>query len=277
MVVSARFVRFRREDAEAMVNRPRKRTDPDRSEEGLPTIGNDCSTFRMRLGGAVMGALLLAMFGCATTAPQSTMISYESSPQYTINERPERSQGSLWDDRAPLSNMFGSLKARRVGDIVTIKIVEASSASNNAATNTGRSSSISGSLENFFNLEQEYPSTHGFFNPFSSIKGGLDSTFAGSGTTTRSGKLNAYMTARISELLPNGDYKIVGSRELTVNNDKQVMVLSGIVRPQDILADNVILSTYIADAKIMYSGSGVISDRQQPGWMARILDAVWPF
>jgi flagellar L-ring protein precursor FlgH len=62
-----------------------------------------------------------------------------------------------------------------------------------------------------------------------------------------------------------------------VNREKQQITLSGIVRPRDISAENVVLSNYIADAKISYSGSGVINDRQRPGWLARALDAIWPF
>jgi len=76
--------------------------------------------------------------------------------------------------------------------------------------------------------------------------------------------------------LPNGNLEIVGTREVTVNSEEQTIALSGIIRPRDISPDNIILSTYISDAKIAYSGSGIINDRQRPGWMARILDWVWP-
>jgi len=224
-----------------------------------------------------IGTLFLVMAGCATTAPQSTLISQESTPQYDIPQSTVCSPGSLWSNRGPFGNLFVSNKAQQVGDIVTIKVVETSSASNNAATNTGRSSSISGGLQSFFGLEQDYDPTDNFFNPFGTIQAGMESAFNGAGSTTRSGKLNAYMTARITEILPNGDYRIVGSREVTVNNDKQIMILSGVIRPEDILADNIVFSTYIADAKIVYNGSGVISDRQQPGWLVRVLDTVWPF
>lgn len=188
-----------------------------------------------------------------------------------------KEDGSLWQDNGPLSELFIDTKARRAGDIVTIKIVESSSATNKASTNTGRKSSIAGSVENFFNLEKRYPATKPFFNPFGKVKGELDSNFDGSGTTKRSGDLTAFITARVVAVLPNGNLKIQGTREVKVNNEKQLIILSGIIRPRDISPGNVILSTYIADAKIEYSGSGVIHDRQRPGWMVRILDIVWPF
>ncbi|RLA93106.1 MAG: flagellar biosynthesis protein FlgH [Deltaproteobacteria bacterium] len=186
-------------------------------------------------------------------------------------------EGSLWKEGGVLSDLFSDQKARKVGDILTVSIVESSSASNKATTQTGRKSSVSGGIENFFNMEKRFPASHPFFNPFSSVKGGLESNFDGSGETTRSGKINAYLTARVVEILPNGNLRIEGSREVTVNNDRQFITLSGIVRPRDISPENVVLSTYIADAKITYSGVGVINDRQRPGWTVRILDWIWPF
>ena len=188
-----------------------------------------------------------------------------------------KKNGSLWQDNGPLSELFIDTKARRVGDIVTIKIVESSSATNKASTNTGRKSSLSGGVDSFFNMEKRYPSTHPFFNPFAKVQGGLESDFDGSGTTKRSGDLTAFITTKVIEVLPNGNLKIEGNREVKVNNEKQLIVLSGMIRPRDISPGNIILSTYVADAKIEYSGSGVINDRQRPGWMARIFDIVWPF
>lgn len=77
--------------------------------------------------------------------------------------------------------------------------------------------------------------------------------------------------------MPNGNLKIKGTREVTVNNEKQLITLSGIIRSRDISPDNIVLSTYISDAMIAYSGDGIVNERQRPGWLARILDVVWPF
>lgn len=185
--------------------------------------------------------------------------------------------GSLWTDQSDFGNLFTNPKARRIGDIVTIRIVESSSATNKASTQTGRSSSVSASVDGFFNLEKDYSASSPFFNPFSKVGGGLESEFDGSGTTKRSGDLTATITARVIDILPNGNLIVMGSREVMVNREKQEITLSGIVRPRDVSADNVVLSNYIADAKIAYSGSGIINDRQRPGWLARAIDLVWPF
>ena len=185
--------------------------------------------------------------------------------------------GSLWVDNGALGTMFINAKARNVGDIVTIKIVETSSASNQATTDADRSTSLSVGLNSFFNLEDRFSSSSKFFNPFAPVDSSYSSDFAGSGATARSGALNAFITARIIQILPNGNLIIEGNREVRVNNENQVITLTGTVRPRDISAQNVIQSTYIADAKISYSGSGIVNDQQRPGWLTRILDNVWPF
>jgi flagellar L-ring protein precursor FlgH len=132
------------------------------------------------------------------------------------------------------------------------------------------------------NLEKYYPSSYipksfPYLNPFARIKAAMESEFEGSGTTGRSGSIAAVISVRIVEVMPNGNLKIAGSREISINNERQYITLTGFVRPADIPWNNTVLSTYISDARIVYSGSGVINDRQRPGWMLRILDAVWPF
>ncbi|RJQ84829.1 MAG: flagellar basal body L-ring protein FlgH [Desulfobacteraceae bacterium] len=193
------------------------------------------------------------------------------------SDRNGPTDGSLFDERAVLGELFINLKARRIGDIVTIRIVENSSASNQASTTTDRSSSLTAGIEGFFNAEKRYANDHPFFNPFSSVKGAINSEFEGTGATKRSGALSAYMTARVMDILPNGNLVIEGNREVRVNAENQQITLTGIIRPRDISADNIIQSTYIADARIAYSGKGVINERQRPGWFTRVLDVVWPF
>ncbi len=248
------------------------------------------STIRLHDNRLLLGIIGLAVVAMGCAAPQAparnTTASRSQPPSGQVLEHPQTrkaemvrsaSTGSLWDDNGDLSHMFISAKARRIGDIVTVHIVESSSASNKASTKTGRTSSMNAGLEGFFNLEKEYPSNHPFFNPFSGVKGSIESDFDGSGSTARSNALTAYMTARIVDILANGNFIIEGSRQVRVNHENQVITLSGIVRPRDISADNVVESTYIADARIAYSGTGVLNDRQKPGWLTRIMDVVWPF
>jgi len=220
--------------------------------------------------------LVGVLLGCATTVTEKK-IENKVLVRDIAEKREAKSEGSLWQESGPLGGLFQDYKASRVGDIVTIRIVESASASNKATTKTQRNSSVSAGLENLFNLEQRYPPSEPFLNPFSKVKAGLDSSFDGAGSTTRSGSLSAYIAARVTEVLPNGNLRILGSREVMVNNERQYMALTGIIRQGDISSENIILSTYVSDAKIEYSGVGVVHDRQRPGWLGRMLDVVWPF
>ncbi|MDY6880760.1 MAG: flagellar basal body L-ring protein FlgH [Desulfatiglans sp.] len=220
-------------------------------------------------------SLFFVLSGCGTPPRKKTPVIETKAP--VIVEPEVRYEGSLWQSRGPMSDLFMNPKARHVGDIVTVNIIESSSATNKANTDTGRTSSLSGELNGFFGLEQRYPSTHGFINPFSQVSGSMNNSFKGDGTTSRSGDLSAYITARVVEVLPNGNLKILGSREITVNHERQYIHLSGTIRPRDISPDNIVLSTYISDARIEYGGNGAIDDHQRPGWLARIINVIWPF
>jgi len=244
-------------------------------------------TCRFRCGLIIL-LLGIGLAGCANGFSgmgkpiQSKAPSYETNPHPLLPSAsaalPQSQQdGSLWQDDAPLISMFADQKARTVGDIVTIKIAESSKATNKASTATDRSSSLSASVDAFFNAEKRFPADQPFFNPFAKVAGGMESDFQGNGTTQRSGDLDAYITALVTQVLPNGNLIVTGSREVLINRENQIIQLSGVVRPRDINADNQVLSTYIADARISYSGSGVVNDRQKPGWLTAIVMKVWPF
>ncbi|MBT8340790.1 MAG: flagellar basal body L-ring protein FlgH [Desulfatitalea sp.] len=241
------------------------------------------STFIIKAVGVLWVCAMV--WGCASSAPAppAPQATVESStmavpPPDTMTARiTVPTDGSLWDERSGLGEMFANVKARRVGDLLTIRITESSSAANSASTTTDRESSLDAGITHFFNAEKSFPADQPFFNPFSRVGGSMSSTFEGTGATKRSGDLNAYMTASVVNILGNGNLVIQGNREVRVNAENLMMTLTGIIRPRDISSDNVIQSTYIADARISYSGSGVINERQKPGWLTRILDRVWPF
>ena len=230
----------------------------------------------------LMVFVLAGCAGKAGTPVQSPPLAYDYDAQngMPVSDRqpPARSEdGGLWHEDAPLVAMFTDQKARTVGDIVTIKIVESSTATNKASTDTDRTSTMDASLDAFFNAEKRFPADDAFFNPFSKVAGGLTSEFEGSGTTKRSGDLTASIAALVTQVLPNGNLVLTGSREVMINNENQVIQLRGVVRPRDISASNEVLSTYIADARIAYSGKGVINDRQRTGWLTNIMTTLWPF
>ncbi|MFO7707956.1 MAG: flagellar basal body L-ring protein FlgH [Desulfobacterales bacterium] len=244
--------------------------------------------FRRMLPPLLAAALAAALFGCATAPPVAAPALRPAPESEPVGvHRPEYRENSIWQASNGLSSLFQDTKARNVGDIVTVQISESSKATNTANTKTGRDSSLSAGIDAAFGIEdwwQDYllkrlPTNAPKLNPFgaASVKGSMTSEFEGDGTTSRSGDLSAYITCRVTDVLPNGNLKIVGTREILVNHENQVIVLSGVIRPRDISDQNIITSRSISDAKIAYSGSGVIDDRQRPGWLANFLNTVWPF
>jgi flagellar L-ring protein precursor FlgH len=237
--------------------------------------------------------LVLAGFGgCAGNRnnieyEMEKMVAREMEAPYPAPRPTVNNDGSLWQAGSSLNGMFIDTKARNIGDIVTVKIDESAKASNKAKTDTSRSSSLEAGIQKLFGLEDwwqnevlpevgtDLPKIDPFGNP--SVQGSMDSAFAGDGETTRSGSLSAFITCRVMAVMPNGNLKIVGTREVMVNYENQMIILSGVIRPRDISDNNVILSTFISDAKIAYSGSGVVNDRQRPGWLANLLNSAWPF
>ena len=238
-------------------------------------------------------ALIVGLGACAGTGSRvNIQQAKEQIPTEHMSVRPpiptpEENSGSLWQTHSSLNGLFIDTKARNIGDIVTVKIDESAQASNKANTETERSSGLEAGIDKLFGLEtwwqdeilpdvnDKLPKVDPFGNP--SVKGSLSSDFKGDGETSRSGNLEAFITCRVVDVMANGNLKIVGTREVMVNNENQLIILSGIIRPRDISDKNVILSTYISDAKIAYSGSGVIDDRQRPGWLANLLNNAWPF
>ncbi len=167
---------------------------------------------------------------------------------------------SLWSDDWSL---FTDLKARRVGDLVTLIIVERTEASQEARTTTSKDGEVSiGPGLGFLDII-----------PLIQASGG-DSLSAG-GTTTRGGSLQAKMTTRVVEVLPNGVLRIEGRQTIVLNGEEQEIVVSGLVRTRDIAADNTVLSTYVADAHITFKGTGVLGNEQRRGILTRLFD--WLF
>ena len=172
-------------------------------------------------------------------------------------------QSGLYSNGATL---FSDHRAHTVGDIITIEIVEVASASNEASTEISKehqtelSASGSGPLD---------------FIPLTGLNSDIKNDYSGEGKTSRKGNLKAKMTACITQVLPNGNLLIEGSRIVDVNGEKQTTILTGVIRPQDITTRNTVYSYNIADAQITYTGRGSVQTSQRPGLLAKI--ANWIF
>ena len=178
------------------------------------------------------------------------------------------------------ASLYEDVKARRLNDLVTIRVVENITGSGKADTSTNKASTLDVGVDKFFGapLNLNASNLYGHGNTFSpGVKGSATNDFKGSGETNREGTLVGTITAKVVEVMPNNNLLLEARKELTINNEKQILVLRGMIRPDDILADNTVLSTRISDAKIYFVGDGVVQDKQRPGWLVRVLDNVWPF
>lgn len=230
---------------------------------------------RELIGAGLLCALLLG--GCAASTPASrpAMPDRYSLPEVRSPQLAPQ-EGSLYSDQS--MDLYRDSRASRVGDILLVEIVETSSGEKNARTKTERESSVSAGISQFFGFEKWLSKKNANFIPSDkSLEVDLKNDFEGKGSTERNSTVTATISARIIEVTMEGNLVIQGYREIRVNNETQFLTLTGLVRPKDVTPDNSVKSTNIADARIEYSGTGVLSDKQQPGWMARGVDILWPF
>jgi flagellar L-ring protein FlgH len=225
---------------------------------------------------AVMTAIILTVallsYGCSSSSPK--VVSTLTVPSLPA----PKTVGSLWQEENGRAYLYEDLRAMRVGDILTIKIVESHKGSKSADTSAERDSTINNSLTG---NAIGYIGIPGIRLGGEARRGlGIDASasnkFGGKGATNREGNLTGTISVNVTEVLPNGDLRIEGRREVTVNSEKQLMTIGGIVRRVDVDTKNTVFSSAIADAKIVYSGLGVLDDVQRPGWLVRILDWISP-
>lgn len=153
-------------------------------------------------------------------------------------------------------SLVSDQKAMRVGDLVTILIVEATTASNDARTSASRTSDISVGGNVYIPIPEQ------------SL--GTGNQFKGEGGTSSRGYIRAKMSARVDSVFLNGNLFVKGTKTSVINGEEQNIQISGIVRPTDIQTDNSIYSYNIADASIVIEGSGLVSRSQGPGWLTKL-------
>ncbi len=221
----------------------------------------------MTLSGCMFGS---SDIEAPIAVPAGAVTEPSLEPEYEINA-PE--EGSLWTGKN--SSVFEDTKANYVGDTVIVDIVENASSEMDVNTESSRKSEMGIGVPtlNFMG----YKTQLGGRGTTNLVSTDFSNTFSGEGKNDRSGKVTASIAARVTEVLPNGNLSIYGRRAMKVDHETQYIVVSGVVRPQDISAGNRVESTYLADSKIEYYGKGALSDKQKPGWGSRIIDNIWPW
>jgi flagellar L-ring protein FlgH len=162
--------------------------------------------------------------------------------------------------------------------VVTISITESNKASEIANTSTSRDSGVKVGITSLFGLSFPMKAfADKEANVDTALEGTVGNVSEGQGKTERQSVFTSYLTARVIQVLPNQNLMIQGQRQMRINNETEVVTLTGIIRPQDIDRNNVVASTKVAEARVLISGVGVVSDKQRVGWFQRFFDHVWPF
>ena len=169
--------------------------------------------------------------------------------------------------------LFEDLKTRRVGDIVTVRLVEKTNAKKNADLGTQKDTSISVNAPYLMGMS---PAT--VLGQDVKTEIATAQKFDGKGDALQSNQLTGDISVSVVEVLPNKNLRVRGEKRVTLNDGSEYIRLSGIIRPIDIDVSNVILSSKVADATIMYTGDGAIADSNKMGWIARFFNSPWfPF
>ncbi len=168
--------------------------------------------------------------------------------------------------------LFEDIKARRIGDTITVILEE--------STNASKSASTSGKTETDYDLPAPT------FLGKAVTKDGRDVLvmdveddfeFKGNGDASQSNSLSGNITVTVVAVQANGNLKVRGEKLLTLNHGSEVVRIAGIVRPTDVTPENTILSTQIAAAEITYSGNGFVANANKPGWFTQFFNNIWPF
>jgi flagellar L-ring protein precursor FlgH len=207
-----------------------------------------------------------------TAKPAKPVDNYDQLYAQYLQQARSVPQASVAPDALWMSGLFGDLRARRLNDLVTVRVVESVAGVGSADSSLDKNSNASASVTNLFGLESKYP---GWLDPSALAALSASTTFKGGGQTARSSELSATITARVSEVLPNGDLALEGVREIDINGDRQIIVLTGVVRAADIGPGNVVPSTAIGQMRIRYFGRGLIKDNLNPGWLVRVLNKIF--
>jgi flagellar L-ring protein precursor FlgH len=213
------------------------------------------------------------MAGCAGPITTYKFPTRDYKPGDYANES-SGENGLLWSEST--ANVLEDARSRRLGDLVLVRIEESADAVGNATTKTSRKSTISGGINNFIGVIEKFAKRHPNLDTSAMVKSLFESSFEGDGSTKRTGTLTATIPCQVKQVLPNGDLFIEGTKTIQINAEEIHLYLSGVVRPFDIDKSNAIPSERILDARIDFSGRGVVSDKQKPGLLHRGLDHAWP-
>jgi flagellar L-ring protein precursor FlgH len=218
-----------------------------------------------------ISSVLLLLGGCKNTQTHSAMPNDPFYAPITADMPRQKitADGSIF--QADMANsLFSDVKARRVGDIITVNLQENTQATKSAGTTTSKSAALD--LNPIIGLGGKALNIGS-----QSVQLGLDSSndFSGDASSNQSNNLVGNISVTVMQVLPNQNLLVRGEKWLTLNNGDEYIRLTGVVRPADVSPNNEIVSTKIANARIQYSGTGTFATAQKEGWLAQFFSSQW--
>lgn len=220
----------------------------------------------------VLFVFALSLTGCATQPTPRPVpddpyyapaIPEQATPQATPN-------GSLFNGE--INGLYSDIRARNLGDIITVRLQENTSASKSATTGTSRGTSVNLPTPTVLGRDLSFRG----YSLSANLEGSTE--FQGDASADQSNRLNGEISVTVIRVLPNGNLLVRGEKWLTLNNGEEYVRLTGMIRPRDVSSDNTVLSNRVANARIEYSGTGSLADTQRQGWLTRFFNGpIWPF
>lgn len=234
--------------------------------------------------GTALFVMLAILSGCSSApkhdpefAPSMPIVDYDYNQQ-----QEELVTGGIYKAGREII-LFEDMKARRIGDTITITLSEKTSASKSVKTDSSRTQETTVTNPTLYGSTPQFNAI-GLIplasNSGNTLEGSLSSShaFTGSGKSDQSNSLTGDITVTVADVLPNGNLIVRGEKRLNFNDGNEYIKISGIVRPYDIGPDNTVLSTKLADATIVYNGDGSLAEANKMGWLARFfIGALSPF
>ncbi|MEM7562786.1 MAG: flagellar basal body L-ring protein FlgH [Pseudomonadota bacterium] len=217
---------------------------------------------------ALASGLLILVSGCA-----QTRIVVQPDPQYApvdlnaLQYQPS-GNGSIFQSGRSI-RLFEDNKAFRIGDVLSVTLSESTNASKSAATNTAKDNDVG--ITGSTILGSTGPTIDGNVVLNNSVD--ASRSFSGSGDSAQSNSLTGEIAVTVTDILPSGNLIVRGEKIIGLNQGAEYIRISGLVRPQDVSTDNIVLSRKLANARIYYGGGGVIAESNTKGWLARLFDS----
>jgi flagellar L-ring protein precursor FlgH len=220
-------------------------------------------------------ASLALLAGCAGVDgpphPEYVAIDPIVYPEPVVSTAP--STGSLFSENRRMS-LFEDVRAHEIGDIVSVVLIESTSAAKTADTDIGKDNSVSITDPTIFGAPVTI--NNGRYNLGTELSS--SSSFTGEASSNQSNSLSGSIAVQVSRVLPNGNLEIQGEKWIKINQGDEYIRLRGIVRPEDLSPTNTIPSTLVADARISYGGTGALNESNTPGWLTRFfMSPLMPF